>query len=102
MASGSTSRSGSTPAGRCEHCGEPCRGRFVVGHDAKLKSELTRAARAGDSDAVAELIVRDWWRLVKEGSVPEGVVEQGRFKAQGACGRALVAERNAIRAGLRS
>lgn len=47
--------------GRCEHCGEPTKGgRFVAGHDAKLKGELKRAAEAGDVDALVELEVRNW------------------------------------------
>ncbi len=47
--------------GRCEHCGAPTRGgRFVAGHDAKLKGELKRAAEAGDIDALLELHVRNW------------------------------------------
>jgi len=47
--------------GTCEHCGEPTKGgRFVAGHDAKLKGDLKRAAEAGDLDALVELIVRNW------------------------------------------
>jgi len=45
----------------CEHCGAPCKRRFVVGHDAKLKSELARAIRAGGDEAtkaLAECIAR--------------------------------------------
>ena len=47
--------------GSCEHCGQPTKGgRFVAGHDAKLKGDLKRAAEAGDLDALVELIVRNW------------------------------------------
>lgn len=101
VASGSTSRGGSTPARRCEHCGEPCRGRFVVGHDAKLKSELAQAASEGDAHAWAELELRNWSRLVKAGKVSEEIQELGQQIAFRE-GERLVVERNAIRAGLRS
>lgn len=72
-----------TPQRRCEHCGAPCRGRFAVGHDAKLKSELARAARSGRPSGVAvdawvELLLRDWARLVT--GVPAGVREAGDAK----------------------
>lgn len=50
---------------RCEHCGEPCRARFLPGHDAKLKSMLAADALDGSSQATAELIARGWLRLVK-------------------------------------
>jgi hypothetical protein len=47
--------------GVCEHCGEPTKGgRFVAGHDAKLKGDLKRAAEQGDVEALVELYVRDW------------------------------------------
>lgn len=52
--------------GYCEHCGAPCNGRFLPGHDAKLKSQLAHAAsKWHDAEAWAELIQRDWARLVK-------------------------------------
>jgi hypothetical protein len=36
-------------SGRCEHCGEPTKGgRFVPGHDAKLKGDLGREAQSND------------------------------------------------------
>jgi hypothetical protein len=73
----------------------------VVGHDAKLKSELTRAAVGGDADAWAELEVRNWARLVKSGKVDEAVVLKGRELAA-VHGEEIVITRNAIRAGLRS
>jgi hypothetical protein len=54
-------RAAAPKVGRCEHCGEPTKGgRFVAGHDAKLKGELKRAAEAGDLDAGAELVLRNW------------------------------------------
>lgn len=49
--------------GRCEHCGAPCRGRFLPGHDAKLKGELVRRGRRNDPYALAELHLRGWRRL---------------------------------------
>jgi Arc/MetJ-type ribon-helix-helix transcriptional regulator len=49
-------------AGRCEcGCGgQPRRGRFLPGHDAKLMSKLKTAAAAGDPGAVSELERRGW------------------------------------------
>lgn len=53
--------------GRCNHCGLPTKGgRFVAGHDAKLKGELMRAATdesglAGRAFAATlEIIARGW------------------------------------------
>lgn len=51
------------PRGRCEHCGIPCRSRFAVGHDAKLKGELIRRGKANDPFALAELHLRGWRRI---------------------------------------
>lgn len=49
--------------GRCEHCGEPTKGgRFVAGHDAKLKGDLIRAGKEGDVEAVAEAMFRNWYK----------------------------------------
>lgn len=51
---------------RCEHCGEPTKGgKFVAGHDAKLKGELLTAAKELDAEALAEIITRSW---LKEGT----------------------------------
>lgn len=48
-------------SGKCEHCGEPTRGgRFVAGHDAKLKGDLLRAAQQGDIEAYTEMLQRGW------------------------------------------
>lgn len=48
-------------SGRCEHCGEPTKGgRFVAGHDAKLKGDLKRAAESGHLESLIELLVRNW------------------------------------------
>jgi hypothetical protein len=56
-------------SGRCEHCGEPTKGgRFVAGHDAKLKGDLIRAGGAGDVEAVVEAMFRSWY---KQGRYPE-------------------------------
>lgn len=50
-------------SGRCEHCGEPTKGgRFVAGHDAKLKGQLIREAAEGDINAVAEAMARNWYK----------------------------------------
>ena len=59
--------SGSKPtSGTCHHCGGPTKGgKFMAGHDAKLKGELIREATA---DAVAEAMVRGWY---KSGRLPE-------------------------------
>lgn len=47
--------------GQCECCGEPTRGgRFLPGHDARLKSRLRKAAKGGDQEAAAELETRGW------------------------------------------
>ena len=47
--------------GKCEHCGEPTKGgRFVAGHDAKLKGDLLRAAQQGDIEAYTEMLQRGW------------------------------------------
>lgn len=56
-------------SGRCEHCGEPTKGgRFVAGHDAKLKGQLIREAGEGSVAAVAEAMARNWY---KPGRYPE-------------------------------
>lgn len=60
-----TRRSGRYLIGQtCEcGCGEYTRGgRFLPGHDAKLKSALLARARAGDTEAQAELERRGWAR----------------------------------------
>jgi hypothetical protein len=45
-------------SGFCEHCGEPTKGgRFIPGHDAKLKGELQRE---GTPEAIAEKVIRGW------------------------------------------
>lgn len=81
--------------GRCEHCGAPTGGRFAVGHDAKLKSELAAAASGGDAEAVAELILRDWWRLTKV-PIPPATVQLGSRLAENE-GYKLVERRNRSR-----
>lgn len=44
--------------GRCHHCGQPTKGgRFIPGHDAKLKGELIRE---GGNEAAAERAIRGW------------------------------------------
>jgi hypothetical protein len=45
-------------SGFCEHCGEPTKGgRFIPGHDAKLKGGLIREATI---EAAAERVIRGW------------------------------------------
>lgn len=47
--------------GVCECCGEATRGgRFLPGHDARLKSKLRAAAKTGDVEAATELESRGW------------------------------------------
>lgn len=47
--------------GSCECCGAATRGgRFLPGHDAKMKSRLREAAKKGDVEASAELEQRGW------------------------------------------
>jgi hypothetical protein len=41
-------------------CGDPTARHFRPGHDARLKSQLRRAAAAGDRKARAELRKRGW------------------------------------------
>lgn len=81
--------------GRCEHCGEPCRRYFAVGHDAKLKSELARDAAAGDVEALAELYVREWVHLVR---LPRDLAKDEAIDLARREGWDLVAKRNARRA----
>lgn len=55
--------------GTCHHCGEPTKGgKFVAGHDAKLKGILIQGGKDGDAEAVAEAMARDWY---KPGRFPE-------------------------------
>jgi hypothetical protein len=47
--------------GQCECCGQPTKGgRFLPGHDAKLKGRLKRLNAAGDKAAYKELVERGW------------------------------------------
>jgi hypothetical protein len=47
--------------GACECCGEATKGgKFLPGHDAKMKSRLREAAKQGDMDAQTELERRGW------------------------------------------
>jgi hypothetical protein len=69
---------GSTTGGRCEHCGEPTKGgRFIPGHDAKLKGELVRE---GTIEAWAEQIIRNW---KTEADVPNDLGRITKLVAQG-------------------
>lgn len=51
-------------------CGGTTKSRFVPGHDAKMKSRLLNAMRAGDETAMDELINRGW--LKTEGTSGTG------------------------------
>ena len=64
-----------TGGGICEHCGERTGGgRFLPGHDAKLKSMLS----ADDSDeAVAEQIIRGWGKDLLPTAAQKKLVKQG-------------------------
>jgi hypothetical protein len=44
-------------------CGGTTKSRFVPGHDAKMKSRLLQAMRAGDESAMDELINRGWMKV---------------------------------------
>ena len=90
-------------ARRCHCCGEPCNGRSLPGHDAKLKGILTRAAHAGDADAWAEVLVRGWDHVVSKGKVPPQVRAEGRRRVGGmtaADEEAFLLRRNSDRASL--
>ena len=64
---------------RCEHCGEPTKGgKFVAGHDAKLKGLLLAAAKELDVDAYAEMVARSW---VKDGT--KTAIHAARVKSYG-------------------
>lgn len=55
-------------SGACHHCGAPTKGgKFVIGHDAKLKGELLRAAKAASNEAAAEMMLRGWWKQATHG-----------------------------------
>lgn len=55
----STPRRGTT--GTCECCGEATKGgKFLPGHDARLKSRLRNEAKNGSKEAAAELKERGW------------------------------------------
>ena len=83
-------------SGRCEHCGEPTKGgRFVAGHDAKLKGDLIRAGAEGDVAAVAEAMARNWY---KPGRYPD--LEEAAFAmVQATETETLIKERTAERLG---
>lgn len=55
-------RGGPDPlGGRCNHCGEPTKGgRFIAGHDAKLKGDLMRSAVEGNVKSILEMLIRGW------------------------------------------
>lgn len=83
--------------GRCEHCGQlTAGGRFAPGHDAKLKSELTAAARADDPDAeaLAELYVRKW---PAPGDIHDDIADLARAISEADDVGAWLAARNAAR-----
>lgn len=72
--------------GTCEHCGGPTGGRFMPGHDAKLKSELLGGARRHErSDDWLELLIRDWARIPDSVKPDRSVIDQAvaRWDAMG-------------------
>lgn len=89
---------GRPTSGRCEHCGEPTKGgRFVAGHDAKLKGDLKRAAEAGDDDAIVELLCRSW--PVHTLKVEPERLQAATLRADGVAGAEFIAARVAARLG---
>ena len=83
--------------GQCEHCGAPTGGRFAVGHDAKLKSELAAAANGGDASAWAELLIREWTHVVK--TWPDRQVQTVGEKVAREATPQWLEDRNAMRRG---
>jgi hypothetical protein len=58
---------GRPTTGECHHCGEATKGgRFVAGHDSKLKGILVRVAQGGGPVAVAEMLARGWLKRPDE------------------------------------
>lgn len=57
-------------------------GRFLPGHDAKLKSQLVKAALSGDSNATADLERRGWTKFLEKArekaNRPKGEARQKR------------------------
>jgi hypothetical protein len=82
-------------SGSCHHCGAPTKGgKFVAGHDAKLKGELIREAEAGSAVAVAEQIARGW---LKAGRFPT-LEKEAEAIVQATPTHELIERRNAERA----
>lgn len=98
-------KAGKRPPGgrRCECCGELCNGRFLPGHDAKLKGILTRAAHAGDPAAWTEILVRQWSHVVSASKVSPQTRAEGRRRYDAMDGpgqEAFLRERISSRASL--
>lgn len=75
--------------GRCNHCGEATKGgRFLAGHDAKLKGELMRQAQEDDTNAMLELLVRNWMKRPQV--LDQNKLELARNALQGMNGTAEV------------
>lgn len=94
--------------GRCEHCGEPTKGgRFVPGHDAKLKGILLGLATAENTpldqaeDAVVELMMRDWVSANAKKKIPAMLIDQAE-KLHNNRGVTWLAKRVADRIGERN
>lgn len=84
--------------GRCNHCGEPTKGgRFVAGHDAKLKGDLKRAAIAGEVDALVEILARGWLPKGKSTSQYDAVMEQALVAHEAEPSDATIARRTEAR-----
>ena len=63
--------------GRCQHCGASTGGKFAPGHDAKLKSQLLKGARAGSAKDWAELRIRGWVTTQMEASINFAILALG-------------------------
>lgn len=84
-------------SGRCEHCGAPTKGgKFVAGHDAKLKGLLMREANGTPddgwtnhpADAALELILRGW---PTKSCADEGLMRQAQARYDSTTGVELAA-----------
>lgn len=82
--------------GICHHCGGLTKGgKFIAGHDAKLKGELIREADEGAAEAVAEAMIRGWYKI---GRFPDLEATADRLVQERPTGEFIV-ERNAARSG---
>ncbi len=90
-------------SGRCQHCGEPTKGgKFVAGHDAKLKGDLMRLVNDHqDPEALAELMLRpSGWYKSERLKVDPGTQTQADEIVQKVETETYLAERSAERMGV--